>query len=295
MNASLSDAPPEDGAEGTGSIHGRIARVQAKVRNMPKDKTAKIKMKAGGEYSFDYITKGALEAEVRGLLSPEGVAIYISEESIVQNGNRCIVTVAITLACDTGTARNAAGVQLPPEMTTVTIKRSGYGNADDDKGPAKAGTTAVRLALADLLLQGGDDVAEHDYVEFRPTVHGQALVEGDRPATPEQLKYALDLVMRSQLDKAMPTGGHAVLRLSRAVTQQEIAPGLEVVDALRLIPQAAISKVIERIERVQPAGAKAVWDKIAEWEVEQGLSPDMDPIPEGEIRGPQPTALGVDF
>lgn len=286
MNASVQDAPPEYAEPpeiGTGSIYDRVARVQAKVRNMPKDKTARIKMKQGGEYSFDYITKGALEAEARALFSPEGVAILISEESIIQNGNRCVVTVSITLAC---------GGHDPESH--IVVKRSGYGNADDDKGPAKAGTTAVRLALADLLLQGGDDVAEHDYVEFRPTVHGQALVEGDRPATPEQLKYALDLVMRSQLDKAMPTGGHAVLRLSRAVTQQEIAPGLEVVDALRLIPQAAISKVIERIERVQPAGAKAVWDKIAEWEVEQGLSPDMDPVG-GEIKTEPQSIPGTDI
>lgn len=278
MNDISAEPAPAAGI-GTGSIHARVARVQAAVRNMPKDKTATIQMKNGGTYSFDYITKGALEAEARQMLCAEGVAIYVSEESIEQTGNRCRVTVAITLACDL--SRFTAS---KPPASEITIKRSGYGNADDDKGPAKAGTTAVRLALADLLLQGGDDVAEHDYVEYRPSIPGQALVEGDRPATPQQLKYAADLVMRSQLDRAMPSASHAILRLSRAVTQQEIAPGLEVNDALRLIPSAAISKVIERIESVQPAGAKAVWDKVAAWEVEQGLSPDMDPTAEAKAQ-----------
>lgn len=253
---------------GTGSIHARIARVQRTVRNMPKNKTATIRMKNGGEYSFDYIDKGALEAEVRNLLSPEGVAIYISEERIEQTGNRCIVTVAITLACD------AQG--LPDFMT---IKRSGYGNADDDKGPAKAGTTAVRLALADLLLQGGDDVAEHDYVEYRPDVAGQALQPGDRPATVDQLKFATDLIMRLGLDKANTTAMHALIRLCRPIAQGEIGPGLPVEDAIRLIPAPVASKLIERLEKLTPGPAVpgAVWDKITEWEVEGGYSASVEP------------------
>lgn len=265
------DAPiyEEDPVEiGSGSIYSRIARVQAKVRNMPRNKTATIQMKNGGSYSFDYIDKGALEAEARALFSPEGVAIMISEDSIQQTGNRCIVTVAITLAC---------GGRDPESH--VVIKRSGYGNADDDKGPAKAGTTAVRLALADLLLQGGDDVAEHDYVEFRPNVAGQALVEGDRPATAQQLKYAADLIYRAQLDKAMPDANHALLRLSRPIAQSEIGPGLGVVDAIRLIPQAVASKLIERLETYaqNPKGAGVVWEKVAEWEAENGYAASVNP------------------
>jgi hypothetical protein len=263
------EAPEYDERIGSGSIHERIARVQRAVRNMPKNKTATIKsQRTGMEYSYDYIDKGALEAECRQLLSVEGVAIWISEDSIEQTGNRCIVTLTITLAINDG--------EMPGE--SFSIKRSGYGTDDSDKGPAKAGTTAVRLALADLLLQGGDDVAEHDYVEYRADVAGQALQAGDRPATVEQLKLAGDLVCRAQLDRAMPTPLHAVLRLSRPIAQSEIGPGLQPEEAVRLIPLPVMSKLIERLETyaANPKGAKAVWDKVAEWEGANGYSNSVE-------------------
>lgn len=254
----------DEDVRGTGSIYARIARVQGLVRDIKHNKTATIKTKTGGEYSFDYITKGLLEQHARALFAPEGVAVLIDEETIQQDSNRCKVRVAVTLACDD---------------SAVTLHRTGYGNADDDKGPAKAGTTAVRLLLADLLLQGGDDVQEEDSVDYRPHVQGQALQEGDRPATPEQLKYATDLIFRAQLDKAMPDATHALLRLARPIAQSEIGPGLEVVDALRLIPQPVASKLIERLEvyAANPKGAKLVWEKVAEWEGANGYSNGVNP------------------
>jgi hypothetical protein len=276
------ETPVHTLAQGKGSIHKRIARVQSAVADMKPDKTATITMKNGGQYSFDYISKSALEVQARKLFAPEEVAVIVSEETITQNGNRCIVTVQITLSCDEG---------------SVVIRRSGYGNADDDKGPAKAGTTAVRLALGDLLLQGGDEVAGEDTTEYRADVVGQALQAGDQPATRSQIQYAIDLIMRSQLDRAMPTAAHALVRLARAVSQVEIAPGVPANDAVSVIPAKVISKVIERIENVQPAGARSVWEKVAAWEVEAGFSPDVD-AGRGELQpikpDLQPTGEGDD-
>lgn len=271
---------------GTGTIYERIARVQATVADIPTNKTASItSQRTGGTYSFDYMTKGLLEKHVRELFAPEGVAVIVSEEAIRQDSNRCIITIAITLAVSA------------EEM--VVIRRSAYGNDDSDKGVAKAGTTAVRLALADLLLQGGDDFSEDDNVEYRPHVPGQALQAGDRPASKQQLTYAVDLIMRAHLDKAMPDANHALLRLARPVAQSEIGPGEEVVDAIRLIPQNVMSKLIERLEIAAkaPKGAKQVWDQVAEWEVANGYKHSVNPE-DTKIepsRGGVPGADGTDL
>lgn len=247
------------------TIHQRIALVQAAVGVMTTDAHVSIRGEKAN-YDFDYITKSALLMRARVLFTQIGVAVLISEDGIEQSGNRTRVTMRVTLACSA-----AGGVQ------EASITRSAYGNDPFDKGPQKAGTTAVRIALGDLLMQGGGDVDEQDAVEFREHVHGQALQDGERPATVDQLKFACDLVMKAHLDKAMPTAQHAILRLARAVCQHEIGPGLEVEDAIRLIPSAAISKVIEKIEPVTPATAKMVWDRIAAWEVENGYSSSVDP------------------
>jgi hypothetical protein len=263
---------PEPGA----SLAERIADAQASIASLVATKTAEISFKkpdgSYGKFSYSYLDKSTLMAHARQELAGRGVAVLPSQVSITQEKNRTAVTMRVTLLHGS---------------ESFSVERTGYGHADDDKGPSKAGTTAVRLALADLLLQGGDepsgDFQEADFREH------QNLDPGDRPATPEQLKYAGDLVMRAQLDKAMPDAGSAVLRLARPIAQSEIGPGLEVPDALRLIPQPVMSKLIERLEKYaeNPKGAKVVWDKVAEWEGANGYANSVNPE-DTKIEAPAP-------
>lgn len=260
----MNDTAPPTLDPATAGLMERIAYVQATVANMTADKTAEIPTKAGGKFSYSYMTKSALMQMARSQFSPLGVAIIPSQQSIEQAGNRTHVTMQLTLRY---------------KVDEFIITGSAYGHADDDKGPAKARTTAVRLMLADLLLQGGDEVEGNVQEDsFREATATE--VPGEVYATAEQLKYAHDLVCRAQLDKAMPTASHAILRLARAIVQQPIGVGMNVPDALHLIPQAAASKLIEKIENVKPVSAKAVWDGVAKWELEQGLSPDVEPSAE---------------
>jgi hypothetical protein len=242
------------------TIHARLALAQQVVGHMQTDGHVSIRTEKAS-YDFDYLTKSSLLMKARLIFSALHVAVLISEDGIEQNGNRTRVTMRVTLTCGEG--------------DSLSVVRSAYGNDPFDKGPQKGGTTAVRLALGDLLMQGGGDVDEHEAIPFTQNV----VASGDRPATVDQLRFATDLVMRLGLDKAMPTATHAVLRLSRPITQGEIGPGLPVEDAIRLIPAAAASKLIERLEALKPGPAvpKAVWDKVAEWEVEGGYSKSVEP------------------
>lgn len=262
MNATSSTPDVPEGAD----LFARIAGAQAAIANLVADKTAEIPFKKAdgsyGKFSYSYLTKSALMMHARSELAARGVAILPSQVLIEQEKNRTKVTMRVQLFYGT---------------QSISIERTGYGHADDDKGPAKAGTTAVRLALSDLLLQGGDEVSgDFEEQEFR---EGQNLDPGERPASTQQLKYLNDLVMRLQLDKAVPTSAHAILRLSRPIAQSEIGPGLEVVDAIRVIPQAVASKLIERLEGLTPGAAlpKTVWDKVTEWEVEFGYAASVEP------------------
>lgn len=269
MNATTPGSEPDSPIrfpDASATLSDRIAAAQAAIANIVADKTAEIPFKKNdgsyGKFSYTYLTKSTLMAHARQQLAGRGVAIIPSQVSIEQDKNRTVVTMRLTLS---------HGAE------SLSMERTGYGHADDDKGPAKGGTSAVRLMLADLLMQGGDEPSgDFEEQEYRPD---QTLEPGERPATREQLKFGLDLVMKAQLDKAMPTGGHALLRLARPIAQGNIGAGLEVPDALALIPGTVISKLIERLEKYaeNPKGAKTVWDQVAKWETDNGFTPGVDP------------------
>lgn len=261
MNATAPDDLPADAG-----LADRIAAAQAAMTNMVADKTAEIPFKKAdgtyGKFSYTYMTKSALLAAARAQLASRGVAILPSQVSITQDKNRTSVTVRVEL-------------RHGDEM--FAIERTGYGHADDDKGPAKAGTSALRLAMADLLLQGGDEVSG-DFAEQEYRAD-QQLSPGELVATAEQIRFATDLIMRAQLDKAMPTAAHALVRMARPISPDSVPTDIDPVEAVKLIPQGVMSKLIERLEApaANPKGAKVVWDKVAEWEASHGYAKDVGP------------------
>jgi hypothetical protein len=72
------------------SLASALARVQASVGPIPKTKTAKVKMKSGGEYSYSYADLGDVLAVVRPLLAAEGIAIVQGPD--VHEGQTVLVT-----------------------------------------------------------------------------------------------------------------------------------------------------------------------------------------------------------
>jgi hypothetical protein len=74
-----------------GELALALAKVQSKLTNPPKDRTAKVQMKAGGTYSYNYADLASILDLVRPLLSAEGLALIQFPE--VEVGGVAVRTV----------------------------------------------------------------------------------------------------------------------------------------------------------------------------------------------------------
>lgn len=117
-----------------------IAQAQADFGSLPLDKKARI-VSDKGSYEYEYISEGALMARVRALLSPMGVAVFVSTEKVEPGQGGVYVYVAITFA--KGDEREV-------------IHGAGLGQDNRDKAYNKGLTSAVRTTLTKTFLQGGD-------------------------------------------------------------------------------------------------------------------------------------------
>lgn len=61
--------------ETTGKLADALAKAQAEFRAIKKDKTAKVRMKAGGEYSYNYADLSSVIDATKEALSKNGLAI----------------------------------------------------------------------------------------------------------------------------------------------------------------------------------------------------------------------------
>lgn len=123
-----------------GTLLSCIAKAQAEIGSMPFDKIARIQSQKAN-YSYEYLSEGALMAKVREILSPLGVAILTNVESTTHTPGRCVTRISITFA--KGTERE-------------TIYGEGVGDDPQDKAYNKSITSAVRITLTKQFLQGGD-------------------------------------------------------------------------------------------------------------------------------------------
>lgn len=123
------------------SLVACIAHAQATFGSLPKDTKAVIRSDKGN-YDYDYISEGAIYDRVRALLSPMGVAVFISTVSTEkrQGGSTWVVIE----------------IRFRKGDETETIRGEAEGVDPRDKSYNKAITTAVRLALTKQFMQGGD-------------------------------------------------------------------------------------------------------------------------------------------
>jgi hypothetical protein len=117
-----------------------IARAQEQFGSLPKDENARI-VSDKGSYAYDYISEGSLMARVREVLSPMGVAVFVSTINVERDRGAAWVTVEIKFA--KGEERES-------------VRGEGYGQDARDKAYNKALTSAVRTTLTKTFLQGGD-------------------------------------------------------------------------------------------------------------------------------------------
>jgi hypothetical protein len=120
------------------NIHQRLAEVMGKVTYIQKDK------KQGMRYSI--VSHDVVTAKVRPALLEAGIVYYPTAVRNEQVGNRtqCHITMAF--------------VNIDDPEDFIMVESFGYGIDEQDKGPGKAMSYAVKYALLKTLgLETGDD------------------------------------------------------------------------------------------------------------------------------------------
>jgi len=143
------DAPADTAPAGK-TIYAKLAKAQAAVGTLPM-KRARIltKPKDGrpaGEYTYEYVPEGTLGKALRQHLAEQNVAIIpnvVTEERLGGGAFR----VELQLVLQNG----------EEPWDSLTLTGIGYGSDSADKGYQKALTTAMRLTMVKLLLQGDED------------------------------------------------------------------------------------------------------------------------------------------
>lgn len=137
------------------TLHQRLAAAMARVDYIQKEK------KAGMRYSI--VSHDAVTAKVRPVLLDEGIVYYPTSLVHGQNGNRTEVNLTVRFA----------NIDNPHDC--IDVPSLGYGIDDQDKGPGKAISYAVKYALLKALgLETGDDPDTDQEAVHRPAPRAAA-------------------------------------------------------------------------------------------------------------------------
>ena len=158
------------------NIHQRLAKVMADVTYIQKER------KQGMQYTI--VSHDAVTAKVRPALLENGIVYYPTRCGHTHNGNRaeCSMTVRF--------------VNIDDPEDIFEVETFGYGVDNQDKGPGKAMSYAVKYALLKALgLETGDD-ADHDSINHSTKDPSRHVV------SPEQVQQLEDMATRADTDRA---------------------------------------------------------------------------------------------
>jgi hypothetical protein len=169
------------------NIHQRLALAMKHVTYIQKEK------KQGMRYSI--VSHDSVTSKVRPALLEAGIVYYPIEVQHQQSGNRteCAMTVRF--------------VNVDDPQDFFDVETFGYGLDDQDKGPGKAMSYAVKYALLKTLgLETGDDPDEDQVTNFRNPVFAalelaisMSLVTSDLEQVSAQIKEKALHLSRSEL------------------------------------------------------------------------------------------------
>ena len=142
------DATPATSVADSRNLHQRLLDVMKEVTYVQKDRPI-------GNYKV--VTHDAVTAKVRPALVKHGVIYYPQNLEASQNGNRTEMRLDIKFV-------NAAN---PDDF--ILVPCLGYGIDAQDKGPGKAVSYAVKMALLKALgLETGEDADDNTNVDHTP-------------------------------------------------------------------------------------------------------------------------------
>ena len=157
------------------NIYQRLAAAMKEVQYIQKDKPNGMK--------YSIVSHDAVTAKVRPALLKQGVVYHPSDMEFSQNGNRTEVFMRV----------NFVNIDKPDDC--ISVPSVGYGIDNQDKGPGKAMSYAVKYALLKALgLETGDDPDLDQTTEHEPEM-GSLL-------PPEQVQTLNDLADEVGADKA---------------------------------------------------------------------------------------------
>lgn len=174
------------------NLHQRLAEAMAAVRYVQKEK------KQGMQYSV--VSHDHVTAKVRPALLDAGIVYYPVNLEHVQNGNRTEITLSVRFV----------NTDNPEDF--IEVPSLGFGIDQQDKGPGKAISYAVKYALLKALgLETGDDPDYHQDVahtiDENQAATIQALaeeVEADISAFCEWMKVdSIESIPATSYDKAI--------------------------------------------------------------------------------------------
>lgn len=149
-NSSESTSPDRLEWDTSANLCTRLVRAQHDAKRLEKT-PAKNGMK------FDYVTHDDIAQEAKRILAKNGILFLPSIERYEQDGNRTIVSVS------------AALINADKPEETFNTSGLGYGVDQQDKGPGKAYSYAVKYILAKtLLLNTSDDIEQHN-IDYTPS------------------------------------------------------------------------------------------------------------------------------
>ena len=135
------------------NIHQRLASAMQKVTYIQKEK------KQGMRYSI--VSHDSVTSKVRPALLEAGVIYYPVSVTYAQQANRTECKMRVRF------------VNIDDQSDFIEVESFGYGLDDQDKGPGKAMSYAVKYALLKTLgLETGDDPDEDQVTTYRNPLMG---------------------------------------------------------------------------------------------------------------------------
>lgn len=208
------------------NIYQRLAAVMGEVDYIQKDK------KQGMRYSI--VSHDVVTAKVRPLLLKHGIVYPVSVLEHWQDGNM------------TGAKVEVAFVNIDDPSDRIVVNAFGHGIDDQDKGPGKAVSYAVKMALLKTLgLETGDDPDLDQDAKKR----GQPTPPADPPpAAPKRdLKKELAFAVKkwSGVERADVPSAIAALAKACQVKDKNKATDLELITMLGFVEKHKGEKFTE--------------------------------------------------
>lgn len=134
-------------SEKLGHLAESLAKAQAEFPPIPKDCTAKIRMKSGGEYTFRYADLETILGIVRPILARHGVAILCD---VVKSPERLAMGATVRLI-------HCSGEWIESDRLEVPIEAEAFGR-QPAQACGSAATYATRYAVESMLsIRATDD------------------------------------------------------------------------------------------------------------------------------------------